>query len=91
MKILVNVDGHDDNLFSVCRCSQPVAYSANAGGLQNHTVSIALILLGVNFKQDVWKVVDAHVEVTSGTVHEILAGRFNHKVKRKQGITVASD
>jgi len=54
-------------------------------------VSIALILLGVNFKQDVWKVVDAHVEVTSGTVHEILAGQFNHKVKRKLGITVASD
>jgi len=89
--MLINVDGHDDDRFSGCRGSQPVAYSSNAGGLQKHTESIAFICLGDNFEQEVRKVLDAHMEVTSGTVAQIFVGCFNHKVKRKLGIAVTLD
>jgi len=92
LKILVNVDGHDDNRFSGSRRSQPVSYSANARGLQKQTVPIIFIRIRINFKKNVRKVVDAHVEVILGTVLEffLVLTYLNHKVERKLQTTVTS-
>jgi hypothetical protein len=93
LKMLVNVDGHDNNLFSRCRCSQPVSYSSHAGGLQKQTLLITFIFLRVDFEQDVGKFPDTEVEVTLGTVTQWFLPPFklNHKAKRKLGTTVTSD
>jgi hypothetical protein len=88
IKMPINVDGHGNDRFSGCRGSQPVAYSRNAGGLQKHTDSITFIWTGDNFEQEVRKVVDTHVEVTSGSVPRFVAACFNHKVKRNLGTAV---
>ena len=89
--MLINVDGHDNDRFSGCRGSQPVAYSRNARGLQKHAESITFSWLGANFQQEVRKVVDTHVEVTCGSVPRFVAACFNHKVKRNLGTAVTLD
>jgi hypothetical protein len=86
--MLINVNGHVNNRCSGSRGSQPFAYSTNAGGLQKQTNSITFIWTGDNFEQEVRKVVDAHVEVTPGSVPRFLAGGFNQKVKRNLGTAV---
>ena len=90
-KMIINVDGHDNDRFVGCLGSQPVAYSRDAGGLQKHTAYITLIWLGANFEQEVRKALDTHVEVTPGTVLQFFAGCFNQKAKRKLKITVTLD
>src|SRR5712675_2241321 len=83
-KSLVDVDGHDSDrsIFIVAiRVPQPVAYSGKAGSLQKHTEFISLIGLGVDFQDDVRKVVDSQVEVITGSILHSCPVCFNHKVK----------
>jgi len=67
-KLSIDVDSHNDDRFIGCRCPQPVAYSRNASGLQQHTELIAFIGLRVDFEEDVRKIPDRHVEVILGGV-----------------------
>ena len=58
-----------------------------------HTVLIRFVGPGINFEYEVRKVLDTHVKVIPGSVHQSFVGfgYVNHKVKRDIGTTVTSD